>query len=119
MLVVEDDPLVRTVVVRELAAQGYLVAEAPDGHVALQRIAESPEPFDMVITDLAMPRMDGRELAARVGAVRPDLPVLFMSGHPDEATRRALAEADLSYLQKPFTAEELVGRVTEILRRVR
>ena len=119
VLVVEDDPLVRTVVVRELAAQGYLVAEAPDGHVALQRIAESPEPFDMVITDLAMPRMDGRELAARVGAVRPDLPVLFMSGHPDEATRRALAEADLSYLQKPFTAEELVGRVTEILRRVR
>jgi CheY-like chemotaxis protein len=119
VLVVEDDPLVRAVVVRELDAQGYRVAEATDGQAALERIAEAQEPFDMVITDLAMPRMDGRELAARVGAVRPDLPVLFMSGHPDEGTRRAVAEAEQSYLQKPFTAEELLGRVAEMLGRVR
>jgi PAS domain S-box-containing protein len=119
VLVVEDDPLVRAVLARELVAQGYRVSEAPDGQAALERIAESGEPFDVIITDLAMPRMDGRELAARVGAVRPDLPVLFMSGHPDETTRRALADADLSYLQKPFTAEELLGRVAEILGRVR
>jgi CheY-like chemotaxis protein len=119
VLIVEDDPLVRTVLVRELATSGYRVAEAPDGQVALERIAEAREPFDMVITDLAMPRMDGRELAARVRAVRPDLPVLFMSGHPDEGTRRALADTEFSYLQKPFTAEELLGRVAEILGRVR
>jgi two-component system cell cycle sensor histidine kinase/response regulator CckA len=119
VLVVEDDPLVRAVIVRELAAQGYRVAEAPDGEAALQRMAEAREPFDIVITDLAMPRMDGRELAARVGAVRPGLPVLFMSGHPDEGTRRAMADGDQTYLQKPFTAEELLGRVAEMLGRVR
>ena len=119
VLVVEDDPLVRAVLVRELVTQGYHVAEAPDGQAALERIAESREPFDVVVTDLAMPRMDGRELAARVAAVRPELPVLFMSGHPDESTRRALADAEHVYLQKPFTAEELLARVAEVLRRVR
>jgi two-component system cell cycle sensor histidine kinase/response regulator CckA len=119
VLVVEDDPLVRAVIVRELAAQGYRVAEAPDGEVALERIAEARLPFDIIITDLAMPRMDGRELAARVGVVRPDLPVLFMSGHPDEGTRRAMADGEQPYLQKPFTAEELLGRVAETLGRVR
>ncbi|MGN6390686.1 MAG: response regulator [Gemmatimonadales bacterium] len=73
----------------------------------------------MLITDLAMPRMDGRKLAERVATIRPDLPVLFISGHPDEATRRALVAADRPYLQKPFTAEELMSRLEEILRRVR
>jgi len=119
VLVVEDDPLVRAVVVRELAMQGYRVAEAPDGHSALERISETSEPFDLLITDLAMPRMDGRELATRVAAIRPDLPVLFMSGHPDETTRRVLVEVEQPYLQKPFTAEELLRRTAEMLRRVR
>ncbi len=119
LLVVEDDPLVRAVLVRELATQGYQVAEAADGQSALDRIADTREPFDLLITDLAMPRMDGRELAARVAAVRPDLPVLYTSGHPDETTRRALVEGEQPYLQKPFTAEELLSRVAEMLRRVR
>jgi PAS domain S-box-containing protein len=119
LLVVEDDPLVRAVVVRELLIQGYRVAEAPDGHAALERIAHSGDPFDLIITDLAMPRMDGRELAARIGAVRADLPVLFISGHPDEATRRALADTEHPFLQKPFTAEELIRRVGQLLGGVR
>jgi PAS domain S-box-containing protein len=119
VLVVEDDPLVRTVVARELTTQGYRVAEAPDGEAALERLAHTEEPFDLLITDLAMPRIDGRELAERAADLRPGLPVLFMSGHPDEATRRVLMEADRPYLQKPFTAEELLSRLEEILRRVR
>jgi PAS domain S-box-containing protein len=119
VLVVEDDPLVRAVVARELAAQGYRVAEAPDGQAALERLAQTRDPFDVLITDLAMPHMDGRELAARAARVRPNLQVLFMSGHPDEATRRALIEGDQSYLQKPFTAEELLARLEEVLGRVR
>jgi len=119
VLVVEDDPLVRSVVARELTTQGYRVAEAPDGEAALERLAHTEEPFDLLITDLAMPRIDGRELAERAADLRPGLPVLFMSGHPDEATRRVLMEADRPYLQKPFTAEELLSRLEEILRRVR
>jgi PAS domain S-box-containing protein len=119
VLVVEDDPLVRAVVARELATHGYRVAEAPDGEAALERLAHTDEPFDLLITDLAMPRMDGRDLAAQVAELRPGLPVLFISGHPDEATRRVLVEADRAYLQKPFTAEELMVRLEEILGRVR
>jgi two-component system cell cycle sensor histidine kinase/response regulator CckA len=118
VLVVEDDPLVRTVVARELASQGYRVSEATDGEAAIERLAHREEQFDLLITDLAMPRMDGRELAERAAQVRPGLPVLLMSGHPDEATRRVLVEADRLYLQKPFTAEELMSRVEEMLGRV-
>ena len=66
-----------------------------------------------------MPRMDGRELAERATRLRPDLPVLFMSGHPDEGTRRLLLEGDRPYLQKPFTAEELLSRLEEALGRAR
>jgi two-component system, cell cycle sensor histidine kinase and response regulator CckA len=117
--VVEDDPLVRAVVARELTTQGYRVAQAPDGQAALERLAHTEEPFDLLITDLALPRIDGRELADRAVELRPGLPVLFMSGHPDEATRRALVGAERPYLQKPFTAEELLGRLEEILGRVR
>ena len=118
VLVVEDDPLVRGIIARELARHGYLVAEAPDGHAAMERITGGKEPFDLVITDLAMPRLDGLELAKRIGTVRPDLPVLLMSGHPDEGARRALADAKHPYLQKPFTPEELIRRVSEVLGRV-
>jgi two-component system, cell cycle sensor histidine kinase and response regulator CckA len=119
VLVGEDDPLVRTVVARELATQGYRVTEATDGEAALERLSKPEQPFDLLITDLAMPRMDGRELAERAAQVRPGLPVLLMSGHPDEVTRRVLVEADRPYLQKPFTAEELMSRVEEMLGRVR
>src|SRR5690349_12619171 len=119
VLVVEDDPLVRAVVARELATQGYRVTEATDGEAALERLSRGEEQFDLLITDLAMPRMDGRELAERAARVRPELPVLLMSGHPDEVTRRVLVEADRPYLQKPFTAEELMSRVEEMLSRVR
>jgi signal transduction histidine kinase/CheY-like chemotaxis protein len=118
LLVVEDDPLVRGIIARELVTQGYVVTEAPDGHAAIERITHGKEPFDLVITDLAMPRLDGLELATRIEAVRPDLPVLLMSGHPDERTRRALADAKRPYLQKPFTPEELIRRVSELLGRV-
>jgi DNA-binding response OmpR family regulator len=105
------------VVVRELAGQGFQVAEAPDGPTALELAAQTPERFDIVITDLAMPRMDGRELAGRLAEIQPGVPVLFMSGHPDEAATRRLAEAGQPYLPKPFTAEELVSRIVETLRR--
>jgi PAS domain S-box-containing protein len=119
VLVVEDDPLVRAVVARELSTQGYRVTEATDGEAAIERLRRPEEQFDLLITDLAMPRMDGRELAERASEVRPGLPVLLMSGHPDEATRRVLVEADRPYLQKPFTAEDLMSRVGEMLGRVR
>ena len=88
VLLVEDDPLVRAVIGRELAGQGYEVTEAPDGHTALELVQGASRPFDMVITDLAMPRMDGRELAERLGGIQQGVPVLFISGHPDDQSAR-------------------------------
>ena len=95
------------------------MTEATDGEAALERLAQLDDRFDLLITDLAMPRMDGRELAERAVKLRPGLPVLLMSGHPDEAMRRVLVEADRPYLQKPFTPEDLMSRVEEMLGRVR
>ena len=118
VLLVEDDPLVRAVIGRELAVQGYAVTEAPDGRTALELAQSASRPFDVVITDLAMPRMDGRELAERLGAIQEGLPVLFISGHPDEQATRQLAQGGQPLLQKPFSAEELIARVDDLLRRV-
>ena len=117
VLVVEDDPLVRAVVVRDLRAHGYEVAEAGDGQAALELVTGAGKRFDAVITDLAMPRMDGWELAQRLAAVDPSLPVLFISGHPDEAAMRHLSESGHPFLGKPFAAEELLGHLQELLRR--
>jgi PAS domain S-box-containing protein len=116
ILLVEDDPLVRAVVRRELAIQGYDVTEAPDGRTALDLVRSAPKPFDLVITDLAMPHMDGRELAEQLGDIQQGLPVLFISGHPDEQAARQLLQTEQPMLQKPFSAEELIARVGELLR---
>jgi DNA-binding response OmpR family regulator len=97
---------------------GYDVTEAPDGRTALDLVGRTALPFDVVITDLAMPRMDGHELARRLGDLQPGLPVLFISGHPDEQAMRRVVESGLPMLQKPFTAEELIVRVDDLLRRV-
>lgn len=118
VLLVEDDPLVRAVIGRELAGQGYEVTEAPDGHTALELVQGASRPFDMVITDLAMPRMDGRELAERLGGIQQGVPVLFISGHPDDQSARELADRGRPFLQKPFSEEELIAWVEGVLRRV-
>jgi PAS domain S-box-containing protein len=117
VLLVEDDPLVRAVVARELAGQGYEVTEAPDGQTALELAEGASRPFDVVITDLAMPRMDGLDLAERLEKIRRGLPVLFISGHPDDESTRELVQGD-RLLQKPFSAEELIARVDDLLRHV-
>jgi PAS domain S-box-containing protein len=115
VLLVEDDPNVRSVVMRELMSRGYDVIEAADGETALERIQRDASPFDVVITDLAMPRMDGMELARQVGERQPGLPVLFISGHPDDESMRQIVASGRPFLQKPFTGEELITRVDELL----
>lgn len=118
VLLVEDDPLVRAILGRELADKGYEVTEAPDGQTALELAQGAATPFDVVITDLAMPRMDGPGLVQRLAELRPKLPVLFISGHPDEQAARRIMETGQPFLQKPFSAEELIARVDDLLRGV-
>jgi len=116
VLVVEDDPQVRTIAQRALADAGFNVLEARDGYHALA-LVEQHKHIDVVLTDLAMPELGGRELAQRLAAIRPGLPVIFMSGYTDDdLTRRGLLEAGAPYLEKPFSPQDLARMVADVLR---
>jgi PAS domain S-box-containing protein len=113
VLVVEDDEVVRRMTARALSEAGYTTIEAEDGEAAMDLIGAG-DPLDLVVTDLGMPRMDGYELARRLRADLPGLPVLLISGHVHEDAEGESAEP-WHLLRKPFPPEELVRRVTELL----
>jgi PAS domain S-box-containing protein len=120
ILIAEDDPTVRAMMVRALGEAGYLLVEATNGREALDLVTKDPSPFDLVITDVAMPQMNGRDLAQRLATARPSLPVLAVSGYTDdEIVRRGLLDDGHPFLQKPFAPEVLVARARELLERRR
>jgi PAS domain S-box-containing protein len=115
VLVVEDEEAVRTMLHRLLENEGYEVLEASNGQQALVVIEGAPR-VDLVITDVAMPGLNGRQLADRLKLSRPGLPVLFMSGYTDdEMVRRGLIEPDHPFLGKPFSPEVLAAKVRQII----
>jgi CheY-like chemotaxis protein len=115
VLVVEDDPLVRTIAKRSLRDAGFEVLDAADGNEALRTLAQHSQ-VDVVITDLAMPELGGRELARRLSQSRPDLPIIFMSGYTDDdLARRGLLQTGAPYLEKPFSPQALVRMVQDVL----
>lgn len=117
VLLVEDDPLVRNVALRALETAGYRVLESGNGHGALAMAHSCDDEIDLVITDVVMPLMGGRELAQELSALHPKTSILFMSGYTDDAVvRHGIMDKDIEYLQKPFTPEGLVRRVGEVLR---
>jgi PAS domain S-box-containing protein len=116
VLLVEDDPNVRAILVRELESQDYTVIEAQDGHEALERVRGYTGKLDVAVTDVQMPGLDGRALAVALVELRPGLPVVFMSGHPDGDIIQELTASGKPVLQKPFTGEELAYLVEGALR---
>jgi CheY-like chemotaxis protein len=118
ILVVEDDAEVRRQVVRGLEEEGFTVAQAEHGADALEVARRADGNLHLVVSDVSMPTMPGRELARRLAEFRPDLPVLFISGYPGaDAVQRGLLEAGRPFIQKPFTPEALAEKVRELLRR--
>ncbi len=116
ILVAEDEPSVREVVSRVLSKRGYRLLLAEDGLAALELGRSSPEPVDLLLTDLVMPRMRGGELANELQKIRPGLRVMFMSGYTDDSViRQGILEDGIPFLQKPFSAEALAGKVREVL----
>jgi CheY-like chemotaxis protein len=115
VLVVEDEPAVRRLIVDVLRAAGYRVIEAPNGDEG-RKAAEAHEgPIHLLLTDVVMPRMSGQALAATLTRSRPGMRVLFMSGHAEEATGpQGVLDAN-GLLEKPFTPTTLVRRVHETL----
>ena len=113
ILLVDDDPDVRAVAAAMLREAGHTVVEAGSGGAALERLGQNVPPIDLLIADLAMPGMNGFELARAARQERPDLPVLFVTGFADMA--RSEGSANETVLQKPFRAEELTAKVAEAL----
>jgi CheY-like chemotaxis protein len=116
VLVVEDDASVRALTVKSLRQAGFQVLEAPDGRAALDVSACHPGAIDLLLTDLVMPGLNGREVAERLQLSRRDLKVLFMSGYPADVLDRGNAHADTSaFLAKPFSITALVREVRSIV----
>ena len=116
ILLVEDEEGVRELARDILRASGYTVLEARNGPEALLLCERHQGQLDMLLTDVVMPRMSGRELAERLAPLRPDLSVLYMSGYTDDAViRHGVLGAGTAFLQKPFTPAALVLRVRETL----
>ncbi|MCA9540202.1 MAG: response regulator, partial [Myxococcales bacterium] len=115
LLLVEDDDGVREMVARALRQQGYKVYTASDGLQALGHLRIG-EPPDLIVTDVIMPNLDGRQLAMAVAERWPDLPVLFTSGHADDALGdRGLLAEGLNFLQKPYSTAALCARIRQML----
>jgi PAS domain S-box-containing protein len=116
VLLVEDDAAVRRVAEALLRRHGYVVTVAEDGAQALELLTTGTLAIDLLLTDVVMPRMNGRELVERARDKRPDLRVLFASGYTDDdMLRRGVAADRVDLLEKPFTAAELLARVRRAL----
>ncbi len=115
ILIVDDNEGVRELTARILVQAGYRVFEGCDGVDALEALRQLPEPVDLLISDIKMPRMNGIELAAHFRRVQPGSPLLLISGYMDEeAIRSTLNDPDV-ILPKPFTADVLLNRVRALI----
>ncbi len=116
ILLVEDEPSVRVLVRDELRKLGYRVLEAKNGIEACLLATQQAGSFQLLLTDVVMPGMAGRELAQHLSVINPDLRTLFMSGYMDDVGIMAgLEEGTSSFLQKPFTPEVLARAVRDLL----
>ena len=116
ILIVEDEDAVRNVAARILRAQGYTVIEARNGHHALELLEENYRDIRLVITDVVMPDVGGRQLFERMVSARFILPVLFMSGYTDDAImRHGVLEDETNFISKPFTYAGLSHEVRRVL----
>jgi two-component system cell cycle sensor histidine kinase/response regulator CckA len=116
VLLAEDEPMVRGIMARTLRDSGYAVLEAASGKEALDVIAAEEGRISLLIADLVMPEMGGREMAARVAQQWPKIPVLFTSGYTGlDVVRRGLLEEGREFVQKPLAPEELARKVRELV----
>ncbi len=116
VLLVEDEESVRRVVNRALTSRGYTVLTALEGAEAISIVESHPGPIHLLLTDVVMPGMDGREVAELVEQRQPGIKVLYSSGYTDDAVlRHGLKHSDIHFLQKPYTMDELLRMVRSVI----
>jgi two-component system cell cycle sensor histidine kinase/response regulator CckA len=114
ILLVEDEEAVRSFAARALTMRGYTVLEAGGGDEALE-IVQSGAEIHLIITDVVMPNMDGPTMVKHVKQLKPEIPVIFMSGYAEEAFRRDEGAGDIHFLPKPFGLKQLAAKVKDVL----
>ena len=116
ILLAEDEEVLRSLVSSTLEFAGYQVVQASDGEEALNRFEESGGEFDMIVTDVVMPSMGGRELVQAVKRSKPGMKVLYLSGHiADDELQEEITRKGSPFLPKPFKPSELIRKVMEVL----
>ena len=114
LLLVEDEDMVRVVAERALTRAGYTVTTASDGDEGLELVKGGAQ-FDMIVSDVVMPAMDGPSMVREIRKLRPDLPVLFMSGYAEEQLRKEIAIDNAEFLPKPFSVQQISDKVGAVL----
>jgi PAS domain S-box-containing protein len=119
ILLAEDEEMVRNLACESLKMNGYTVLEAANAGEALVICQQHVGPIHLLLTDVVMPRMSGRELAEQLVKLRPEMSVLYMSGYPDQSiVHHGILDEDLAFIGKPFTPDTLVRKVVEVLQQM-
>ena len=120
ILLCEDDAPVRELITQSLQAAGYTVLAAGTGGEGLEVARNHAGAVDLLITDVIMPDMNGRALAERLAAMRPDLPTLFISGYTSNViAQHGVLEEGVEFLEKPFTRQDLLTKARAVLNKAR
>jgi len=113
VLLVEDEPMLRQVVAMTLKRDAFDVIEAEDGSAALE-VIRSDRPIDVLLTDVRMPGLNGYQLAVSSLSLRPQMPVILMTGYADDEMPDSIREAKIPLLRKPFNFASLGGSIREM-----
>ena len=116
ILIVEDDPSVCRFASETLKSFGYNVCNSANGKLALEQIESNKNSFDLIVTDLIMPELNGKEFVSKVNKIFPNVKVIYVSGYTDNhIVHNGLLDEDVNFIHKPYSVTTLAAKVREVL----